>query len=362
MSQLWIMLALLMGLAVVVVCWPIVGVYFKRPANMPRVRDYWLMSATLMVFIFVSFGLYAQLGESEALARKQQTDQMPQVESLILQLQQQVKKDPDDSQALFFLAKSYMAVEKYGLAASAFDQASVIVGPNAELLALQAQAMFYAQGLKPSAQVDALLAKSIAMQPEQATALSMLGFMAFHSGDYSEAIIQWQRLVDTHSSGSKNDTAAINLDLVKQAIQDAQQRLTKSLNQSIAVDEQSKAQTEQAERRQVNLLVTIDEGLRALVSDTDTIFIYAQALTGPKMPLAAIKISAKELPVALALDDSNSMLVSNKLSNHSNVQVWASVNFSDVPGLQSGDLYGHIGSVNTDEKGTTSLIISEIKP
>jgi cytochrome c-type biogenesis protein CcmH len=359
MSQLWIMLALLMGLAVVVICWPIVGVYFKRPANMPRVKDYWLMSATLMAFIFVSFGLYAQLGESEALERKQLTDQMPQVETLIVQLQQQVEKDPSDTQALYFLAKSYMAVEEYGLAATVFDQTSAIVGPNAELLALQAQATFYAQGLKPSAQVDTLLAKSIAMEPDQATALSMLGFMAFHSENYAEAIIQWQRLVDAHSNENENDTSKINLDLVKKAIQDSRERLNQSLTKSLAVDDQPQ---ELLEQRQVNLLVTIDEGLRARVSDADTIFIYAQALTGPKMPLAAIKISAKELPITVALDDRNSMVVSNKLSNHSNVQVWATVNFSDVPGLQPGDLYGHISSVNTDEKGTISLMISEIKP
>ena len=359
MSQLWIMLALLMGLAVVVICWPIVSVYFKRPANMPRVKDYWLMSATLMAFIFVSFGLYAQLGESEALERKQLMDQMPQVETLIVKLQQQVEKDPSDTQALYFLAKSYMAVEKYALAATAFDQTSAIVGPNAELLALQAQATFYAQGLKPSAQVDALLAKSIAMEPDQATALSMLGFMAFHSENYAEAIIQWQRLVDAHSNENENDTSKINLDLVKKAIQDSRERLNQSLTKSLAVDDQPQ---ELLEQRQVNLLVTIDEGLRARISDADTIFIYAQALTGPKMPLAAIKISAKELPITVALDDSNSMVVSNKLSNHGNVQVWATVNFSDVPGLQSGDLYGHISSVKTDGKGTVSLMISEIKP
>jgi cytochrome c-type biogenesis protein CcmH len=359
MSQLWIMLALLMGLAVVVICWPIVSVYFKRPANMPRVKDYWLGSATLIAFIFVSFGLYAQLGESEALARKQLTDQMPQVETLIVQLQQQVEKKPSDTQALYFLAKSYMAVEEYGLAATVFDQTSAIVGPNAELLALQAQATFYAQGLKPSAQVDALLAKSIAIEPDQATALSMLGFMAFHSENYAEAIIQWQRLVDAHSNENESDTSTINLDLVKQAIQDSRERLNQSVTKGLTVDGK---QQELLEQRQVNLLVTIDEGLRARVSDADTIFIYAQTLTGPKVPLAAIKISAKELPITVALDDSNRMVVSNKLSNHSNVQVWATVNFSDVPGLQSGDLYGHISSVNTDEKGTISLMISEIKP
>ena len=192
---------------------------------MPRVKDYWLMSATLMALIFVSFGLYAQLRESEALERKQLRDQMPQVETLIVQLQQQVNKGPSDTQALYFLAKSYMGAEEYSLAATAFDKTSAIVGPNADLLALQAQAMFYAQGLTSSAQVDALLAKSIAMQPEQAKALNMLGFMAFHSENYAEAIIQWQRLVDAHSNENENDTSTINLDLVKRAIQDSREKL-----------------------------------------------------------------------------------------------------------------------------------------
>ena len=83
--------------------------------------------------------------------------------------------------------------------------------------------------------------------------------------------------------------------------------------------------------------------LAAKVSPGDTLFIFARAENGPRMPLAILSLKAGDLPARFSLDDSSSMAPGMKLSAFPAVRVVARISKSGNASVQSGDLEGSVG-------------------
>ena len=76
------------------------------------------------------------------------------------------------------------------------------------------------------------------------------------------------------------------------------------------------------------------------------------------MPIIVLRKEVGDLPLIVELDDSMSMLPSNKLSDHQSVQIFARVSKSGNAKAERGDLIGVADSVSTTSKNTTKLIIN----
>ena len=115
-------------------------------------------------------------------------------------------------------------------------------------------------------------------------------------------------------------------------------------------------QTQQA----LSFNVTLAEGFKDKMVGSDTLFVYARAQNGPKMPLALVKMTARDLPATVTLDDSVSMLPNMTLSSMQQVEVIARISKSGQAIMQSGDMYGSIQPVSTNKSATVDVIISEL--
>jgi len=95
----------------------------------------------------------------------------------------------------------------------------------------------------------------------------------------------------------------------------------------------------------------------------DTVFIYAQALSGPKMPLAIVRKKVSDLPIKVSLDDTMAMMPTMKLSNFEKVKLLARISKSGNAMTQPGDLIGVIEQVLLSDTGKSNKIIinSEVK-
>ena len=78
-------------------------------------------------------------------------------------------------------------------------------------------------------------------------------------------------------------------------------------------------------------LITLDPSLHESVSATDTVFIFAKAVSGPRMPLAVLRKQASDLPVEFSLDDSMAMSPAAKLSQFNQVIIGARISSSVTP-------------------------------
>jgi cytochrome c-type biogenesis protein CcmH len=100
--------------------------------------------------------------------------------------------------------------------------------------------------------------------------------------------------------------------------------------------------------------VRIAPALAAQAGPDDTLFIYARAAEGSRMPLAIVKATARDLPFKFRLDDSQAMAGGASLSSVAQVRIEARISKSGQATLKPGDLRGESAAV---APGTSNIEI-----
>jgi cytochrome c-type biogenesis protein CcmH len=112
----------------------------------------------------------------------------------------------------------------------------------------------------------------------------------------------------------------------------------------------------------IEVAVTLDDALRDQVMPGDTLFVYARAPAGPRMPLAIVRLSAADLPATVTLDDSSAMMPNMKLSTFEEVLVLARISRSGDAMTRSGDLQGSTGPVRVEGSARVEVVIDTRAP
>jgi cytochrome c-type biogenesis protein CcmH len=115
-------------------------------------------------------------------------------------------------------------------------------------------------------------------------------------------------------------------------------------------------------RAEVQVLVSITDELKSQLKEGDAVFVMAKAVTGPVMPLAALRVLAKDLPMEVVLNDSQGMVPGLALSKFEEVQIIARVAKGGQPMANSGDFQGVIKPVVVKSDDIVELVIDQIVP
>ena len=107
--------------------------------------------------------------------------------------------------------------------------------------------------------------------------------------------------------------------------------------------------------------VSLDPKLRGRAAASDTLFIYARAVQGPRMPLAIVRTTAGEWPRAFRLDDSMAMTPATKLSGASEVVVEARISKTGNATPSPGDLQGASAAVKPGARDVL-IVINDVVP
>ena len=91
-------------------------------------------------------------------------------------------------------------------------------------------------------------------------------------------------------------------------------------------------------------LVELAEGLAP--APGATLFVFARAVEGPRMPVAVARLAAAELPTLVTLDDSMAMMPGRTLSAAGPVELVARVTTSGGVAASAGDLEGSTGPLD----------------
>jgi cytochrome c-type biogenesis protein CcmH len=113
--------------------------------------------------------------------------------------------------------------------------------------------------------------------------------------------------------------------------------------------------------RSISGTVRLADALAGKIAPTDTLFIFARAETGSRMPLAIAKGGANELPRSFALDDTMGMSQAVKLSEAASVVVEARISRSGNAVPQPGDLVGVSKPVAPGATGV-AIVIDKVVP
>ena len=158
-------------------------------------------------------------------------------------------------------------------------------------------------------------------------------------GDYAAAIRHWEHLLKSLPAGSEDAK------MIESGLQQAHEFLAQSKGGKMVRQEQMSSAPEAKQsstrgKEQISGTVTLSAALKAKTSPTDTVFVLARAVQGPKMPLAIVRKQVKDLPLQFSLDDSMAMAPQMKLSNFDEVLVVVRVSKSGNAMPEPGDLQG----------------------
>ncbi len=290
-------------------------------------------------------------------------DMMPSLEEMVDKLAQRLEAQPDDAQGWEMLGRSYVVMERYAQAMSAFAKAVELQAqPEAELLSSYAETVAMTREGLLQGQPDELLARALTMQPQHPKTLWLVGLSAVQKGDYPTAVRHWETLLaqlPAESEGARSVAGHI-AELKRNMLDSSGGAMTAS---ETAATETPATETPATETpAQLSVSVTLDAALQAQADANDTLFIYARAAQGPRMPLAIIRKQVKDLPITVKLDDSMAMMPSMKLSSVPQVIAMARVSKSGSAIMQPGDLFGESAAFDLSENDRASVVINQQAP
>lgn len=268
-----------------------------------------------------------------------------QIRVMVERLALRLAQNPDDAEGWAMLARSYNVLGRYQDASMAYGRAVERLPGNASLLADYADALAMARGRRLQGEPEALIQRALVADPKHIKSLALAGSAAFEKRDYAGALSYWERI--TQLVPPDSDVARSIGNSIKEA---------RGLAAAPAASAALAAQPPAGAAPGVSGIVRLAPDLAAKVAPNDTVFIFARAADGPRMPLAVLRKKASELPIQFTLDDSLAMAPQSRLSGVPQIVVGARVSKSASATPQQGDLEGLTQPVSNVERDVKIVI------
>ncbi|MDO6459497.1 c-type cytochrome biogenesis protein CcmI [Granulosicoccaceae sp. 1_MG-2023] len=266
---------------------------------------------------------------------------MPDIAEMVGTLEDKLKAEPENPTGWLMLGRSYMVLQRFPDAVGALETALEQDAENPEVMLALADAMAMTQGGRLSGRPAELVTQALANSPQNPKALWLAGLAANEAGDKAAAIGHWETLLPLIQSDP-------------QSVREVESLISE------ARGEKPEATPDSAATGGLSVTVALSDEVREAADESDSVFIYAKAVSGPPMPLAAKRLTVADLPVTLTLNDNDAMMPQLTLSSQAQVIVGARVTKSGQAIAQSGDYVAESEAVSNN--GEVSLTISEQLP
>jgi len=325
--MLWVLLGLMSLGAIAFAIWPLCK-------DLPQQT---LVTTLCIVFIAASAaGIYYSVGSPNI---ESGASRAPDIQQMVASLAERLQKQPDDVNGWKMLGRSYMTLGNYGAAAEAYDRAVQLESArNAQTLVELGIALIEGDGRVVSSHAVSVFENALALEPNNPEALFWGGIGAFNSGNANLAAERWETLLTTNPTPEVRDIL--------------QQRIALWRGESVPVAAPA------SPAGVVVANVSLSDVAKAALPKDAVIFIIARDPAQPSPPIAVVRRSLSELPLAVELGDSESMIPGRNLSAFEEFEMIARVSVSGTPTAQSGDWFAS-SIVRPAENGEIQLTISE---
>jgi len=325
----------------------------------------WPMTLTTFILAFSFFmynynGAYQQLSQplnqvnQQGSAQVNQKEQAKQIIDEIKAIIDLTVKEPKNTDAWYSLGQAFVSIGEFNRALESFDQVINIEGESAELYGAKAQAYYYKDKQIITTEVQKFIDKALVLDPKDPSTNILIGMHNFMNENYQVAIKHWEMVIN---SGKSN----VNTEALSEAVIEAKNRLS-----TIHKDENitPSSATDSGPQLTVNVAVSEKIQQQLIQGEDKVVFVYAVSSDGKhgKMPVAAVKMKASDLPVSIVLNNSKAMSPQAKIGDVSAVNIYVVVSASGAVGVKSGDYKAEI--LNADVLSTTplSLLIDTVVP
>ena len=343
----------------------------QKTASAPVASPHWrgLVAGLALAIPLMSFGMYFWVGTPAGidpmLASQVGGDEQISAEKLQAmsdQLRQRLAENPNNAEGWVMLGRIERALGRFDPADEAFKK-SLAIAVNDDVSIERAEVLAQKNQGKFDGEPWDIIQSVLKADPEHGNALLLAGSAAFSQGQFQDSLKYWDKVRGLLPASSPDLPALV------EAINKARERLNMPAldpNTVVAQAPPSPAPTAKptqgktapgAER--IAGRVSLDPALAAQVSPQDTVFIYANAADGPRMPLAIVRTTVDKLPYDFVLDDSMAMNPQMKLSHISAVMVRARISRSGNAMAQPGDLGVSAGPIKPGSKEKLNLVIAQ---
>lgn len=332
------------------------GMHSTAIAQGNHISNHLFISIIMLVIAAISVMLYFYLGSPEVIALRnidyadiaENSDDPQSLRDTVPLLERHLQRNPKDANGLFFLASTYVALANHEQAVSTFEKLYLLTGDNPQVMMAYVDALIRLEDGSISDLATGLIHKVLALQPDNYSARLYAGLAAEERGEYATAIDHYNRLLPVLQDNP-------------QLLQTVNVLITRS---RMFLEEQGGAVDTAGitESSSLDLRVVLSSEMADRVAPEDTLFIYAQALEGPPMPLAVLRRQAGDLPLEVTIDDSMAMIPDHKLSNHEIVRVQARISKSGNAEVSSGDIVGINENVPVAAGDTVEVEINQLIP
>ena len=277
------------------------------------------------------------------------------IESMLGTLITRLEENPSDGEGWYMLGKTYQFLKRYTEAAGAFERSLPLGGDqSADILASYADVLAMAANRVLTTKAIEALKQALTINPNHVNALWMMATSAHQRENYRESLSYWERLIKVLPAGSEEANQ------VTSYINDVRSLLGMSAMPDVTKSSAEASMPAVISDARIQGSISLSDELVSQVLPEDTVFVFARAATGSRMPLAIVRKQVKDIPFDFTLDDSQAMSASTMLSSASQVIVGARVSKTGNAMPQPGDLEGMSDVIDVSNSAPLNLIINKV--
>ncbi len=242
------------------------------------------------------------------------------LEEMVATVEQSLEKDPGNREGWLLLARSAMVLKNYELAFRAYEKVEKLATITSPRVILEyTESIVLGDQKAHFVKAEALIREHLLENDtSRESAMFLAGIVSFRMENYLAAVNYWEPLLST--TGEDPD-------------------LHSFISEQVVLARRLEAESTQTASILVN--VSLEPELQDQVMPEDTVFVYAQAESGSRAPLAVVRMKAQELPFSVRLRKEDSMVPGVQLANGARVQLRAHISQGGRAGVMPGDLLGN---------------------
>lgn len=333
----------------------------------------WVAVMVAVLLPASAVGLYLKLGSPAAVALQEPAPvvasaapqksphgmSFDQIRASADELATRLQANPNDGEGWATLARSYNVLGRFPEAAAAYEKAAALLPADAQLLADYADALAMSQGQKLAGKPLDIIKQALKTDPANLKALALAGTAAFERKDYPGAVGYWEKIVQVAPADSEFARSIGSSLEEARALADG--RPVAAALPEIMPPRPAPTERTAGAAAAISGTVSLAPQLATQVKPDDTVFIFARAENGSRMPLAILNKSFRDLPLSFTLDDSSAMAPGMNLSSAGPVMVVARISRSGNATVQRGDLEGMVGPIPPGSRNV-QLKIDKVLP
>ena len=306
------------------------------------------LSAVLLYKQFsTGLDIPANTPQQQAQAAQAQT-----MQASIAKLEERLAQDPNNGEGWKMLGQSYFVMQQYKNALGAYSKASELADhgdPN--VMVLMAEASAFANNENFGEYETRLLDRALKINPTHERALWYAGYASYTTNKFEDASEHWGKLITLVPA----DRPDVKANLLK-FLNGAREKAGLPAMQDTQVEKQ--AEVAQGTARAITVSVSLSEELKDRANPTDTLFIYARAANGPKMPLSLSRLTVADLPATVTLTEEMAMMPNMTIGKFDQVQAIARISKSGQAITQAGDFIAQGELVDFTKASTADVVLS----